>query len=581
MPSHPAPSFRPRVEGLDDRLVPATFTVTTTNNSGEGSLRAAINLANDTAGADTIAFNIPGAGTKVIKPTKALPAITETVTIDGSTQPGFTSTPLVVLNGKNAGASDGLVIQAGADASTVKALVINRFAQNGIVIGADNSKVHSCYIGSNPAGTAGAANGLDGVRVLAGASGNTIGGTEGGNLLAGNLGYGVNISGDGADGNTVARNSIGNNTAGGVRIADGAADNTVGGSATNLANTIAANGGHGILIVGAGTTGNTVASNFIGTNSSGTAAFPNTLDGVAVFDGASNNKIGLLGFGNLISGNTRYGVNIRGEGTTGNVLLGNFVGTNGTGGAALGNGSAGIRVGKGADGNTIGGSVNGSTNTISGNKAFGVIVSASDQTVIRGNRIGTAVNGTTALGNGSHGVFITKGASNTAVGGVAKNDSNLIANNAGNGVLIGSDPAAGFTTAAGSGNSVLGTALIANAKLGIDLGPNNGVNAAIPVSVTGADIAADNKTIGVTVAVSGPSGATFRVEVYGSPEADPSGFGEGRFLLGVIEVTAGAGPVAGAGSFTYATEVGTKITATATNLATNETSEFSAVVTAT
>src|SRR5262249_31143265 len=86
-PSRPS-TFRPRVEGMEDRLAPAVFDVTTAANGGAGSLRQAILDANSTPGADIITFSI-GSGGKVISLSKALPAITETVTIDGTTQEGF------------------------------------------------------------------------------------------------------------------------------------------------------------------------------------------------------------------------------------------------------------------------------------------------------------------------------------------------------------------------------------------------------------------------------------------------------------------------------------------------------------
>src|SRR5829696_7543552 len=79
----------------------ATFTVDNTGDgadhapgdgvcataSGDCSLRAAIREANATAGADTIAFDIAGAGVHVIQPQTRLPAITDPVTLDGYTQP--------------------------------------------------------------------------------------------------------------------------------------------------------------------------------------------------------------------------------------------------------------------------------------------------------------------------------------------------------------------------------------------------------------------------------------------------------------------------------------------------------------
>src|SRR5438045_3698892 len=66
----------------------ATFTVTNTDDTGSGSLRKAMMDANSAGGADTIVFNVPGAGVHTITPATTLPAITSPVTIDGYTQPG-------------------------------------------------------------------------------------------------------------------------------------------------------------------------------------------------------------------------------------------------------------------------------------------------------------------------------------------------------------------------------------------------------------------------------------------------------------------------------------------------------------
>src|SRR5215470_14040387 len=66
----------------------ATFTVTNTDDSGQGSLRQAILDANATPGLDTIAFNIPGAGVHTITPVTSLDPILDPVLIDGYSQPG-------------------------------------------------------------------------------------------------------------------------------------------------------------------------------------------------------------------------------------------------------------------------------------------------------------------------------------------------------------------------------------------------------------------------------------------------------------------------------------------------------------
>ncbi|MEI7702781.1 MAG: hypothetical protein WCK86_23495, partial [Planctomycetia bacterium] len=94
-----------RVQLLEDRALLATFVVTGTGNSGAGTLRWAIEQSNAAFGQDQIHFNIPGSGVQSIKPTTALPAIIETVIIDGTTQPGWSGSPLIELNGSLAGAS--------------------------------------------------------------------------------------------------------------------------------------------------------------------------------------------------------------------------------------------------------------------------------------------------------------------------------------------------------------------------------------------------------------------------------------------------------------------------------------------
>src|SRR2546421_2795055 len=86
-----------RCERLEGREVPAVFPVTTTADSGPGSLRQAILDANSTPGADAIQFNI-GSGAQTIALAAALPDVTEAVTIDGTTQPGYAGTPLITLS---------------------------------------------------------------------------------------------------------------------------------------------------------------------------------------------------------------------------------------------------------------------------------------------------------------------------------------------------------------------------------------------------------------------------------------------------------------------------------------------------
>ena len=116
-------------------LAGATFTVTNTADSGAGSLRQAILDANGAAGADTIAFNIAGAGVHTIVLGSALPAVTDVVTIDGYTQPGSSPNTLPLAGGTNAVLQievSGAALAAesaltwAADGGRIQGLVMNR-----------------------------------------------------------------------------------------------------------------------------------------------------------------------------------------------------------------------------------------------------------------------------------------------------------------------------------------------------------------------------------------------------------------------------------------------------------------------
>ena len=202
---------RPAVvlEAVEPRVLFASFVVTTVADDGAGSLRQAIRDANAAPGVDDISFNIPGAtpAVKTINLASPLEPITDVVTIDGTTQPGYEpdpnvpATPVIELNGAAAGATaNGLTI-ASSDpglASNIVGLAINRFGGNGILITGDGNFVAECSIGTNPAGTAAG---------------------------PGNGGHGVLI--DGGDNNFIAENTIAFNAGDGIALVNGSTGNDV------------------------------------------------------------------------------------------------------------------------------------------------------------------------------------------------------------------------------------------------------------------------------------------------------------------------------------------------------------------
>jgi titin len=352
----------------------STVTVTNANDGGAGSLRAAIAQVNgDTQpGIDSINFAI-GSGPQTITPLSTLPTLTHSVVIDGTTQPGFAGTPLVVIQGGPTGGANGLEIAGGN--STVKGLVIDGFIYDGILLdthGGDT--IEGNYLGMGATGAQpGQQNGLAGVQIT-GASNNTIGGS----LVA-------------------DRNIIDSLVIGAVSSSGAATDPT---------------------------SFDLVEGNFIGTDVTGTKG---GWRGVQVF-GASNNTIGgtTAAARNLING-----VSISGNGKF-DLVEGNFIGTDVTGTKALGGGQ-GVNISGSGGSDTIGGTAPGSGNLISGTFSPNAIsISLSFGDLIEGNDIGTDVTGKLPLPNGS-GILVHGGSA--TIGGTTVAAGNIIAFNKGPAVL--------------------------------------------------------------------------------------------------------------------------------------------------
>ena len=368
-----------------------------------------------------------------------------------------------------------------------------------------------------------------GVLVDNGAAGNTIGA---GNVIAFNSTAGIDINGIGSastSNNVVVGSFIGTDPTGmqflpneiGVLIDVNATNNIVGGS-LDQKNVISSNVGPGVEIRGSEyystepPTGNTVAGNFIGTDSSGEyvsgvgdASLGNPI-GVLVESGAINNTIGGLNElnpdgtvqlrqGNLISGNTT-GVEISGSGnyslTSGNVVEGNFIGTDLTGkrivdfnGYLMGNGT-GVLIMAGAYANSVGGSVSSARNLISGNFTSGVEINGSGLTpsyenIVEGNYIGTDITGTLSLGN-PVGVLIDSGAHDNTVGGLTSSARNVISGN----TTAGVDIAGGTVLLPEYGNEVEGN------LIGTDASGTTAVPNLVGVTIEGV---ANLNTVGNTV----------------------------------------------------------------------------------
>lgn len=382
------------------------FVVTNVNNHGPGSLREAILNANATAGKDTVTFNIPGPGVKVIEPLVSLPEITDPIVIDGTTQPGYAGSPLIELDGTLANGGDGLVIKAGG--STVKGLAIGNFSFGaGIELSNCNDNViQGNYIGVDAAGTTARQN-VAGIA-LSNSSNNLIGGTTAAarNVVSASEFSGISIVGTG---NTIQGNFIGTNAAGTATLRNGTngisienppfANNVIGGTAPGAGNLISGNP-TGILTNGSGTI---IQSNLIGTDVTGTHSLSSNAIGISIT--GTNILIGgtTPGAGNVVSGNL-VGIQLTSSGPQGNTIQGNLIGLNASGTGPLSNLVDGIQIVDSTN-NTIGGTQSGAANKIAFNGGIGVRVLSGTRNAIRGNSIFS--NGSLGIDLGGNGVSAT------------------------------------------------------------------------------------------------------------------------------------------------------------------------------
>lgn len=323
----------------------AIIPVSNLQSTGPGSFADAIDRANTMPGADTITFDIPGAPPFTINLQEPLIPITEAVTIDGTTQPGFAGAPIVEINGAGVGTNGNLVINS--PNCTVRGLVWNRFQAAAIVLNAGGNFIERNFIGTNQAGSGVLGNNGPGIQVVS--AGNTIGGTAAAarNVISGNAVANIAMPDVKSTGNTIQGNFIGTNAAGtaalfaagpGISLAgnvvSGPANNLIGGTTAAARNVISGNGSAGIQFTNGGNS-NLVQGNFIGSNAAGTGAVPNQ-SGVGI-QASSNNTIGgtVNGAGNVIAFNNTAGVfvnvgmgnSIRGNSIFGNLALGiNLVG---------------------------------------------------------------------------------------------------------------------------------------------------------------------------------------------------------------------------------------------------------------
>jgi parallel beta-helix repeat protein len=525
---------------LGSTLNAATFTVTTSADSGPGSLRQAILDANANPGPDEISFNIPAAGVQTINPLTPPPIITDPVHIDGYTQPGAATatatsaaTILIELSGAllpGGPGVNGFALVSGSSGSSIRGLSINRFKR---VVGGTGH----CIIVSPGSGS----------HWIAGNYLNVA--PDGSTVFTGSPSFGDGYDDTGAGNNIIGYDPSGPNSA------NPAADrNIISGSG---------NARIGLLVAGT-SAGNQIRGNFIGADASGTSARGNSFDGIGLQTGGNVIE------NNLISGNNRFGIISFISGA--NIIRGNNIGTDVSGTLGLGNSAGGIRLQTG--GNVI------ENNLVSANGGAGIGLFSFGNNSVTGNKIGTDVTGTLDLGNkASAGILVQAGSGNNSIGGLAEGDGNTIAFNP---IGVGIGPGAA------PGNSILGNSIFSNDGLGIDLGRDgvtlsDGLDADVgdnnfqnfPV-INGQKSLRTPALVQVWGSLDSKPSQQYLIQIFSSALADPSGYGEGQQLVGNVTVST---DVAGHAEFHFPAKldapVGSIISATATDLLTGDTSEFS------
>jgi hypothetical protein len=476
----------------------ATFTVTSTNDSGAGSFRQAILNANANPGTDIINFQIAGSSIPTIFPLSPLPDVSEAVTIDGTTQ----SAGRVELRGdqiqypeKPADGRTVIALRIKGGNSTVRGLVINRFLwrkeegdsvlqAGGCIYLADhgNNIIEGNIIGSNP-GVTQWLSGNSSILIYPNCPNNLIGGTtlqarnvilgatqllyEGGNVMQGNF-IGTNLTGTatitGIDPKygTQLESSVGLDSPG----------NLLGGTVAGARNIIAGRVGMSDGLAGPGTPAyphrvysNLVQGNYIGTDVTGTKA----LGGEIKIQDSPDNTIGgtTPAARNIISGSRRSGILVLSTDDTsgGTLIQGNYIGTDKTGQLGLGNNLDGVspqevdsfrparggicifivaplfEITRTGENFTIGGSIPEARNVISSSLTHGVVITGTPSkasgrigVTVQGNFIGTDALGVNPLGNKADGIFIGSRAFQCKI------ENNIIAFNEHNGVNIPEPP---------------------------------------------------------------------------------------------------------------------------------------------
>ena len=356
-----------------------------------------------------------------------------------------------------------------------------------------NNVIVGNFVGTEITGDVAFGNGSFGILLGNGARHNRIGSTSASerNLVSGNGGMGIGLLGDSVEENLVIGNFVGTDVSGakalgnasiGIFLHGGASNNQIGGLNPREGNLVSGKNNTGISMMER-SHGNSVLGNLVGTDVSGQYPLGNLGHGISMELGAYNNLIQ----GNLSSGNLRSGVCISDRGSNYNTVIGNLLGTNATGTAAIGNGMpGGVHMAMGAMFNRVGGKTVSERNVLSGNTGSGIYTGERGRgmgAIVLGNFIGTDISGERAIGNTGFGVILGDSIHNF-IGGPGNGEGNLISGNPVYGIYLGGTE---FNYIAGNTIGASGRSLpsLGNGKAGVGISDYSQRNIVGPGNVIG------------------------------------------------------------------------------------------------
>jgi hypothetical protein len=500
-------SRTPLIDRLEDRKLMATFAVTSVaDTSAAGTLRWAITQANATPAADVINFNIAGAS-KTISLAGDL-TITQPVTIDATTQPGYAGSPIVRIDNPTNAANSGLTINAAS--CVVRGLSITQFT-NGLFVQQPSVTIEKCWLGLDTA--AEASPNLDGIKVSA--AGRFVNIRN--NVISGNSSDGVELNADDAvfTGNIIGMDPTGllsrRNAHNGIRVVSNGDNFRMGDVGDANRNIVSANGRSGVLFSVAASNG-LIINNYFGLDKTGNNAFNNDGNSISA-TAATRLVVGMTDLGNRFAGNAiELGTNSLGCNITGNVI------------------GVGVDPSINVGGNTAiqtTGNLHSISDNVIGNMNTGIDIEGSNNAVT-GNYIGTLPDGRSA--GGSVGVFIY-GSGNSVV-------ANRIANFSSVGVKV----------TLGNNNTFDNQAWANGQSYHYDLGQNDTLGSYTPSIQNISENAAGNYNVNVGFHYLTPAGA-YRVSIYASTSAGNVTSGHTQQLVHTSAYTT-PGNSAGARNFT-------------------------------